>query len=214
MWFPFSLPEPHDARARAEALKIPSAADRNSTSSASVATTSALPLGVAPPAGNADRRELFSTPRARKQFSFFAAGAAFFVLSTVITRRSIVRRVASIKPAGEFSPSNHVPEANGPFEAASALGLATLNVTSFAMMATGGAMWAMDISTLEDLRWKLRKAMDIEGVGKTPEQADDDIEEWMAVVMARMQGKSEVDIAEMMKQAAEKAESTSGRESR
>ena len=112
-------------------------------------------------------------------------------------------------PKGLFAPSNKVPEVNGGVEAAEALFLATLNVTSCAIMLGGGAMWALDISEVEDLRRKVRKKMDVEGgEGKTPQEAEDDIEEWIAFAMAKLQGKSDQDIAEMVKQAAQKGNLT------
>ena len=70
-------------------------------------------------------------------------------------------------------------------------------------------MWALDISEVEDLRRKVRKKMDVEGgEGKTPQEAEDDIEEWIAFAMAKLQGKSDQDIAEMVKQAAQKGNLT------
>lgn len=66
----------------------------------------------------------------------------------------------------------------------------------------------MDISSLDDLKRKLRQRTDLERDGhKADDEAEEDIEEWLAVVMARLQGKSETELAEMVKQAAEKGQS-------
>jgi len=112
-----------------------------------------------------------------------------------------------MKPAGTFSPSNKVPSVDGGTEAVEALFLATLNVTSFATLIFGGALWAFDISTVDDFRKRVRQGMYSQGEeDNTPEKAEEDIEEWMAIVMARMQGKSEADVAKMVAQGAQKAE--------
>jgi len=112
-----------------------------------------------------------------------------------------------MKPAGTFSPSNKVPAVDGGVEAAEALTLATINVGSIALMFGGGALWAFDISTVEDFRKKVRKGMDLDGGDdEASAKAEEDVEEWMAIVMARMQGKSEEDIAKMVAQVGQKGE--------
>ena len=78
----------------------------------------------------------------------------------LITRRSLNRKYNALRPTGIFSPSNKVPDVSGPTEAAEALTLATLNVVSFSFMVGGGALWAFDISTPEELKYKLRSQLD------------------------------------------------------
>lgn len=69
-----------------------------------------------------------------------------------------------------------------------ALSLATLNVLSWTMMVAGGALWAFDISSMDDLRRKVRKGMGIEG--RTEQDAEEEIEEWLATVLARRDEKA------------------------
>jgi high-affinity Fe2+/Pb2+ permease len=69
--------------------------------------------------------------------------------------------------------------------AAEALGLATLNVFSFGIMLTGGIAWAWDISTLEDLRTRARQKLYGEA-GALDEDAEKQMEEWMAKVLSGM----------------------------
>lgn len=65
-----------------------------------------------------------------------------------------------------------------------ALNLATLNVLGFAIMMTGGVSWAFDISSIDDLRGMARKHIGPSG-GRTDEEAEQEIEEWIAKVMLR-----------------------------
>ncbi|EKG11868.1 hypothetical protein MPH_11005 [Macrophomina phaseolina MS6] len=136
-------------------------------------------------------RDAFTTRRSLRQLGLFCAGATFFTAATFITRRQMVRRFrASIPPF--YHPSN-LPygEANGAMEAFEALNLATVNVVSAAIMLTGGTMWALDISTLEDLRKKVRHR-----VGSGDERkSDEEIEEWIAEVLARKDMKEAVKAA-------------------
>ncbi|RKU45442.1 hypothetical protein DL546_007110 [Coniochaeta pulveracea] len=132
-------------------------------------------------------RSVFS-PRSLKQLSLFGAGAAFLFLSTTITRRAVARRILSASP--RFYHPSHVGamkqgNPDGPMIAAEALGLATLNVFSFGIMLTGGIAWAYDISTLEDLRTRARQKLYGEA-GALDEDAEKQIEEWMAKVLSGM----------------------------
>lgn len=67
-------------------------------------------------------------------------------------------------------------------EAFEALNIATINVASLAMMMTGGMLWAFDISTMDDLRTKLRGSLGFEGSVK---DAEEEFEEWLASTLAR-----------------------------
>lgn len=196
----WKIPEPHDARVRAASLQqsLP-------RSAASVPTQSVQPDSADVVA---DPRS-FSSPRAQKQFAVFLAGAGFLAFSTLITRRALVRKYHQTKPAGQFSPSNNVAEVNGGVEAAEALSLATINVASVALFLTGGAAWALDISTLEDLRRTLRSKLDVPGAGhRSDAEAEDDIEEWIALAMAKLQGKSEVELVGMAKEIVERGKTS------
>ncbi|KAI9747585.1 MAG: hypothetical protein M1815_004076 [Lichina confinis] len=128
----------------------------------------------------------FFSSRARKQLALFFAGASFFVLSTAITRRALVRKYKAVLPAFFHQTNRAVPRANGPREAVEALNLATLNVFSVALMTTGGVLWAFDISSLDELRTRVRAGMGIHG---TEQEANEEIEEWIASTLARKDGK-------------------------
>ena len=117
------------------------------------------------------KSSLFST-RSGRQFSVFLAGAAFVSLSILTTRRAIRRR--HVIPQ-YYQQSNAPPQENINLrtEAFAALQIATLNVMSFAVLATGGSLWAFDISTLGELRQKLRRLKE-EKQGKRSFEANDD----------------------------------------
>ncbi|KAF2136889.1 uncharacterized protein K452DRAFT_292028 [Aplosporella prunicola CBS 121167] len=130
------------------------------------------------------RRSLLDTFVSRRSFhqlGLFCAGATFFTVAQLITRRSLIRRYKAILPP--FYHPNNRPhgEVNGALDAFEAFNLATLHVVSASIMFAGGAMWATDISTLDDLRQKVRHR-----IGTGDEAASDrEIEEWVTEVMAR-----------------------------
>ena len=137
----------------------------------------------------------FSSSRARRQLGLFLGGASFFAVSAFITRRSLSRRYAASRPSF-YQPSQRrqvdgqasrrgeeTGEANGAMEAFEALNIATINVTSFAMMLTGGMLWVFDISSLADMRTKVRAAMGV--LDRDDNDADEEMEEWLATVLAR-----------------------------
>lgn len=126
--------------------------------------------------------------RAYSPLLLFAGGASFFLLSTVITRRQLLRRYRLTSPAF-YRPSNSPPpsDVNGAMEAFEALNLATINVTSFAMMAVGGGLWAFDIQGMADLRQKVRRGIGVED--REDREADEEMEEWLAMVIKRKEGK-------------------------
>ncbi|KAH8601649.1 hypothetical protein B0O99DRAFT_196785 [Bisporella sp. PMI_857] len=135
------------------------------------------------PATNMSALQSLFNERSRKQLSLFAAGAGFFAISALITRRSLVRRYKLTQP-GYFHPSSHAPEVNGAMEAFEALNVATVNVLSVSMMATGGALWAFDISSIDDLRYKMRKQFGIDP-DRSEKDVEEEIEEWFATVLER-----------------------------
>ncbi|KAG7008837.1 hypothetical protein G7Y79_00004g014210 [Physcia stellaris] len=122
-----------------------------------------------------------TSPRSLKQLTFFIAGSTFFALSSLITRRAVVRRYAATAPRF-YAPSNRPPQAvNGHLEAFEALNIATINVMSFMMMLGGGAFWAFDISGMDELRRRLRRKDKGElGEGRSDEAAEEELEHWLA----------------------------------
>jgi hypothetical protein len=131
----------------------------------------------------------FFSPRSRRQLGLFAAGVGFFALSTAITRRSIVRRYKATIPKF-YQPSNQPNLGiNGAMEAFEALNIATVNVFSVGMMVTGGLLWAFDIASLDDMRSKVRTNLGVDPI-RTDKDAEDEIEEWFASVLARKEFKA------------------------
>ncbi|TVY43695.1 hypothetical protein LOCC1_G004786 [Lachnellula occidentalis] len=135
-----------------------------------------------------DSRSSFFSQRSRRQLGLFFAGAGFFAVTTAITRRSLVRRYKATIP--RFYQPNNRPgfEVNGAFEAFEALNIATINVLSVSMMVGGGLLWALDISSLDDMRQKVRINM---GVDASPEdsEAEKEIEEMFSTILARKEFK-------------------------
>jgi hypothetical protein len=132
-----------------------------------------------------------TSQRSRGQLSLFFAGASFFAISSLITRRSLLRRRALIKPSF-YHPSNAPPKipANGGLEAFEALNIATINVTSCMMMMVGGVLWALDISSMDELRRKVRGGLGVDGTGRSAEDAEEEWEEWLAEVVERRREKA------------------------
>ncbi len=131
----------------------------------------------------------FFSQRARRQLTLFAVGAGFVGLSVAVTRRSIIRRNKIAIPKF-YQPSNHPShDINGAMEAFEALNLATLNVFSVGMMAAGGALWAFDVSSLEDMRKMVRTNMGMDEVPRDQE-SEEEIEEWVASILSRKEFKA------------------------
>lgn len=122
--------------------------------------------------------------RSLRQLGLFFGGAAFFGVASVITRRSLVRRYNATLP--KFFQQSNRPntEVDGAVEAFEALTIATVNVFSLSIMFTGGMLWAFDISSLADMRRKLRGGLEIDGEGRE-NAAEEEMEEWLATVLAR-----------------------------
>jgi len=123
---------------------------------------------------------LFSQ-RSRRQLGLFFAGAGFFAVSSIITRRSLLRRYKATVPKF-YQPSNRANEVNGAIEAFEALNIATINVLSVGMMLGGGLLYAFDISSLDDMRKHVRASIGVDGP-RTDEDAEKEIEEWIASVL-------------------------------
>jgi len=89
-----------------------------------------------------------------------------------------------------YAPSNRANNnINGAMEAFEALNIATINVLSVGMMASGGLLWAFDIAGVEDMRRKVRKQIGVD-VSRTDQDAEEEIEEWFATVLARKEFKA------------------------
>lgn len=111
----------------------------------------------------------------------FFGGALFFTLSLLTTRRALNRRFKAMIPPFYTTSVYHKPEVNGGMEAFEALHLATVNVLSFGMMASGGVLWAMGINGIEDMRTYVKKSMaqgDRES-SKTDEEMEKEVEAWV-----------------------------------
>ncbi|KAK7756662.1 hypothetical protein SLS62_001499 [Diatrype stigma] len=127
-----------------------------------------------------------TSQRTLKQLGLFFAGAGFLGLSTLVTRRSVVKKRLATIPSF-YTPSNrpvNTLPADSSLIALEALSLATLNVTGFGIMCTGGLSWAFDISSLEDLRQKSRRHLGESG-GHADEEAEKEIEEWVTKMLGR-----------------------------
>ncbi|KAL9095815.1 MAG: hypothetical protein Q9165_001812 [Trypethelium subeluteriae] len=134
--------------------------------------------------GESDTDRSLWSARSRHQFGLFLAGAGFCVMSALVTRRALLRRYIATTPPF-YQPNSQPRHVNGPAEAAQALGLATLNVTSFAIMATGGTLWALDISNLAEMRRKMRGGLGIDGADDSDRETEEKLEEWLAAVLSR-----------------------------
>ncbi|KAI9655838.1 MAG: hypothetical protein M1821_005273 [Bathelium mastoideum] len=134
-------------------------------------------------------RSIFAA-RSRRQLGLFLAGAGFCILSGLVTRRALFRRYkATIPPF--YQPNSQPRHVNGPAEAAQALGLASLNVFSWAIMGVGGTLWALDISSMDELRRKVRGGLGVDATGKSEQEGEEEMEEWLAAVLSRKHEKED-----------------------
>ncbi|KAJ5459945.1 uncharacterized protein N7458_001497 [Penicillium daleae] len=124
-----------------------------------------------------------STPSDRTNLKLFCGGMAFFALSVYITRRANIRKRLACIPPYYSSSIYFQPNVNGGMEAFEALNLATLNVISFSMMATGGVMCALNVNGLEDMRRLMRGSLEGVAAGKSDEQLEKDVAEWVSSVL-------------------------------
>ena len=162
---------------------------RSSSEPATMSTAEPPKLASPPLQEPGTHGSAITSPRSRKQLGLFFGGASFFLLSTVITRRSLVRRYKAITP--KFYQPNTRPNTtfNAGLEAFEALNLATVNVCSLAMMVAGGTLWAFDISSMDDMRRKIRGGLGVDGSGRSEKDAEEEMEEWLATVLARKEEK-------------------------
>ncbi|KAJ5624360.1 hypothetical protein N7510_000669 [Penicillium lagena] len=112
-------------------------------------------------------------------------GIAFFTLSVLITRRSTLKKRIACIPPFYTSSLYHQPQANGAMEALEALNLATINVLSFGMLASGAVAYAFDINGLEDMRRVVRSGLEEggPGAGKTDEEMEKEVTQWVVSVL-------------------------------
>lgn len=129
----------------------------------------------------------------RRNKLIFAAGLAFLGLSILTTRRSLARRRLASRAAFYKDAPTHTEEqakqVSGALEAVEALNIATINVLSAAMLLTGAGLWYADINSLGDARRMIRGGLGVDGMGKTEAEADEEIEEVIASILARKDAK-------------------------
>ncbi|KAJ4248937.1 hypothetical protein NW757_008051 [Fusarium falciforme] len=158
-------------------------------------TYAAMPGTASTPAAQAERAtaaptEVPSTSppwtRQLKQFGLFFAGAGFMAASVAISRRSVLRRRLDSLP--KFYSSNRQPvkfdSADRSLLAVQALGLATLNVMSFAVLLVGGISWGFDLSSIQELRERSQAA--IRRPGLVNPEDEKEMEKMMEDLMARL----------------------------
>lgn len=132
---------------------------------------------------------LSQADRARRQNGLFFGGVAFTLLSLVVTKRAVSRKLAQSTASKTTSTSSTAAaadafNADASLEAVQALGYATLNVFSMAMLGMGFAMKYFDFAEVEDLREMVRRQ---EGYSDES-AANKEIEGWIAEVLARKDG--------------------------
>ncbi|KAK5088919.1 hypothetical protein LTR05_003142 [Lithohypha guttulata] len=171
--------QPHERRL----LEEPSSFTKPIDSEAAAPTGDSLP---------ADCAKIQEEGRRRNKL-IIAAGLAFFGLSIITTRRSLSRRrIASQAVFFKDAPTNNAEQAknvSGALEAVEALNIATINVLSVAMLATGGTLWYLDINSLADARKMIRGGLGVDGKGMTEDEANEEIEEAIASILARKDSK-------------------------
>lgn len=86
---------------------------------------------------------------------------------------------------------------NSTMLALEAFSLATINVTSWGMVAAGGALWNWDIRNFDELRQKVRGEKGGEGAASSEKQVEQGLEELVVGVLARKEDQDKV--REMLK---------------
>ncbi|KAI2786497.1 hypothetical protein POX_g08883 [Penicillium oxalicum] len=124
-----------------------------------------------------------STRSDNTNLKLFYGGIAFFALSVFVTRRASLKKRLACIPPYYSSSVYHQPSVNGAMEAFEALNLATLNVISFGMMATGGVMCALNVNGVEDMRKLMRSSLDDAAAGKSDDELEKDVVEWVSSVL-------------------------------
>lgn len=133
------------------------------------------------------------TPMQRqiKQLSLFFAGAGFMAASVLVTRRAVIRRQRESIPrffhASNDSAAAALDSGDKSMLAVQAFGLATLNVTAFGVLMTGGMAWACDLCSIGELRERTQAALYREsGQGLLNPEDERQVEEMMETLMQKM----------------------------
>lgn len=167
---------PGDVRTARAAL-VRDGTSKTSTASSSSATdipTTLKPVERSP--------RLDPATRARRQNGVLFGGAVFAALSILITRRAVARKVR-LAPTTTAIKGEMSPTIAGGFDAAEALGLASLNVFSFGLIGMGVVMKYLDVADVEDLRDKVRSGLGYDVYGGD-EKADKELEAWVADILS------------------------------
>lgn len=125
-----------------------------------------------------------TSSRSLRQLGLFFAGSTFVVLSSLVTRRAVLRRNQLTRPSF-FHPSNMPPVTpiNGALEALDALGIATINVFSYGIMFSGGLLWAFNISTLAEFKNRVKMPLDLESGEQKGNELEDGAGTWLAAAI-------------------------------
>lgn len=150
-----------------------------------------------PPAPAAVDDTLGSAPlpqskRMARQLGLIFGGSTFLLLSLRASSRSILRRRLATVPTF-YHPSNRPPVEQGSSatDAVEALQLATLSVMSAAMIMVGGGAFALDVSSVEELRGRFRKSQQGAEWKKQEREMEEEFEEWVVDVLARKEMKDQ-----------------------
>lgn len=86
-------------------------------------------------------------------------------------------------------------------EAFEALNLATINVISFGMMATGGIMCMLNVNGIEDMRRIMRGGLEGAAAGKSDDELEKEVTDWVASVFGdRFEKQLEIERAKKREQ--------------
>ncbi|KHN98788.1 uncharacterized protein MAM_03250 [Metarhizium album ARSEF 1941] len=143
-----------------------------------------------PQLGPSSRQHVPASPspseRKMKQLGLLFAGAGFMAASVAVTRRAVLRRQLESYP--RFYSSNraslHIDSGERSLMAVQALGLATLNVTSFGIMLTGGLAYSFDLCNIGELRERTQAALRRPG-NFSPED-EKELEKMMGPILERL----------------------------
>ncbi|KAG9244823.1 hypothetical protein BJ878DRAFT_51297 [Calycina marina] len=145
---------------------------------------------------NKQGSQSFFSPRSIRQLTLVGAGAGFVLLTSFITRRALVRRYKQSIP--KFYNQSHGGkgnEVNGALEALDAFTIATINVTSISIYLVGAGLWAFDVSSLQEMRGRIRRRMGLDQQRQNT-TIEDEIEEWFASVMREKKDNKDVQSVE------------------
>ena len=114
------------------------------------------------------------------------AGAGFMAASVAVTRRAVLRRQLESFP--RFYSSNRasieIDSGERSLMAVQALGLATLNVTSFGVLLTGGLAYSFDLCNLGELRERTQAAL--RRPGNFSQEDEKEMEKMMGSILERL----------------------------